>query len=177
MNKKSLILFALLTAGAIAVFFLASVDKAERSKAAVGIAAPPFELKDTDGRTWRLSDFKGKVVLLNFWATWCDPCRDEIPSIQNLIDRERNNDRLVFISILFKDDPDKALKYLRDGGFKFPVLIDDKKIATRYGVTGVPETFVINAKGIIKDKIVGPMKWDSPDVGMAIRKLIGDEAS
>lgn len=140
-------------------------------KAAIGLEAPGFELRDTDGRMWRLSDLRGKVVLLNLWASWCETCKEELPSIQNLINSERNNDKLLFISVLYNDDPLKALAYLKTNGFAFPVLIDTGNVAKVYGITGVPETFLIDKKGVLKQRVVGPLKWDSPDVRELLARL------
>lgn len=174
MNRKALVLILVLALGAAAVFFVTRSDQSPREKATAGREAPLFEMKDTEGRTWKLADLRGKVVLLNFWATWCDPCREEIPSIQNFINSEKGNEKVIFVSVLYRDDPARAMGYLKERGYSFPVLIDDAKIASSYGVTGVPETFVISTQGVIKDRIIGPLKWDSPEVIGALRKLASD---
>lgn len=174
MKNKGVILLLILAIGIAAILFLKKTDETPKKRAAIGLDAPAFELKDTEGRTWKVSDLKGKVVLLNFWASWCDSCKEENPSIQNLINLEKGNDRFVFVSVLFKDDPAKAMEYMKANGFSFPVLIDDKNIAQEYGITGVPETFVINKNGIIKEKVVGPIIWNSPDVRAFIAKLVNE---
>lgn len=171
MKSRGLILVVVLLAGLLGVYFLSGNMQRQSPKAVVGLDAPSFELKDTEGRTWKLSDLKGKVVLLNLWASWCDPCKEELPSIQKLLNREKGNDKLVFISVLYKDDPAKALSYLKEHGFAFPVLIDTANVAGSYGITGVPETFVIDKKGILKQRVVGPMPWDSPDVQTVLNQL------
>lgn len=140
-------------------------------KATISLDAPAFELKDTDGKIWKLSDLKGKVVLLNLWASWCGTCKEELPSIQNLVNSEKDNNRLVFISVLYNDSPAKALAYLKENGFAFPVLIDTGHVAEIYGITGVPETFIIDKKGILKQRVVGPLKWDSPEVKSALAQM------
>lgn len=98
----------------------------------------------------------------------------ENPSIQGLVEAEKGNDKLVFMSVLFKDEPSRALEYMKSNGFNFPVLIDDKNIAGEYGITGVPETFIIDKNGTIKEKVVGPVSWDSPEVRAFIKKLTAD---
>lgn len=100
----------------------------------------------------------------------------ENPSIQGLVEAEKGNNNLVFISVLYKDNPLSVMEYMKANGFSFPVLIDDKNISQEYGITGVPETFVINKNGIIKEKVVGPVRWDSPDVRATINKFIADDA-
>ncbi|MBI3593002.1 MAG: TlpA family protein disulfide reductase [Nitrospirae bacterium] len=174
MKNKGVILLLTFAIGVIAIIFLSKTHDQPRKKAATGLEAPLFELKDTEGRTWRLSDLRGKVVLLNIWASWCDSCKQENPSIQNLINAEKGNDRLIFVSVLYKDNPAKAMEYMKANGFTFPVLIDDKNVAGMYGITGVPETFIIDKKGTIKEKIVGPIQWDSPDVRAAIARLANE---
>jgi thiol-disulfide isomerase/thioredoxin len=174
MKNKGVILLLILAIGIAAILFLKKTDETPKKRAAIGLDAPAFELKDTEGMTWKVSDLKGKVVFLNFWATWCDACKEEKPSIQNLINAEKGNDKFVFVSVLFRDSPSKAAEYMKANGFNVPVLIDDKNIARSYGITGIPETFVINKKGIIIDRIIGPIKWDSPDVRAAIARFINE---
>jgi peroxiredoxin len=178
MTKKAVTLIVLIMLGGGVAYLLSATDDQPGSqRAAIGGRAPDFELTDTEGKTWKLSDLKGKIVLINFWASWCDPCKDEIPSIQNLLNSEKGNDKLVFLSILYRDDPAQATSYLKERGFGFPVLLDTRNVASSYGVTGVPETFVIDKSGIVKDKIIGPQKWDTPEVRAALAKLIGNGRS
>ncbi len=98
----------------------------------------------------------------------------ENPSIHGFVEAEKGNSNLVFISVLYKDNPSNVMEYMKANGFNFPVLIDDKNVSLEYGITGVPETFVINKNGIIKEQVVGPVDWGSPDVRAAINKLIAD---
>ncbi len=140
-------------------------------KATVGLEAPAFEVKDTAGKLWRLGDLRGKVVLLNIWASWCPTCKEELPSIQHLINIEKGAGKLVFISVLYNDSPEKALAYLKANDFAFPTLIDTDNICGQYGITGVPETFVIDKKGVLKQHVVGPLQWDSPDVRAELTRL------
>jgi peroxiredoxin len=173
--KKTLILFIIFAAGILSVFLVTKYDDTAKKNAVVGLDAPGFELKDTEGKVWKLSALKGKVVFLNFWASWCDSCKEENPSIQKLINAEKGNDAFVFVSILYKDDPLKAKDYMEANGLDFPVLIDNKNTAREYGIKGIPETFILNRKGIIKGKVVGPQQWDAPDIRAAIRKLINSD--
>jgi peroxiredoxin len=172
MNKKGIVLIIILAIGIAAIFALVSTKEAPVKRAAAGLQAPSFELKDIEGKMWRLSDLKGKVVLVNFWATWCDSCKSENPSIQKLINLEKDNDKFIFISILFKDKPSNAVEYMKANNFTFPVLIDDKDIASAYGITGVPETFIIGKDGLIRKKVIGPVHWDSTDVRAVIANFI-----
>lgn len=98
----------------------------------------------------------------------------ENPSIQGFVEAEKGNNNLVFISVLYKDNPSSVMEYMKANGFNFPVLIDDKNVSREYGITGVPETFVINRNGIIKEKVVGPVNWGSPDVRAFINNLVNE---
>ena len=171
MKSKSVILAVILVLGITGIVLaLKSLEHPDR-KSAVGLEAPAFEVKDTEGKLWRLADLRGKVVLLNLWASWCGTCKEELPSIQNLINIEKGNSKLIFISVLYRDSPEKALAYLKENGFGFPVLIDTGNIAELYGITGVPETFIIDKKGTLKQHVVGPLQWDSPDVRAILTQL------
>jgi peroxiredoxin len=172
-KHKSIILSAVFIAGIIIIYLLAAGKESTRPKALVGLDAPLFQLKDINDKNWKLSDLKGKVVLLNFWASWCESCLAVNSSIQNLLSTEKDSN-IVYISILYKDNPSKAKEYMKKNGFDFPVLIDNQNIARTYGIGGVPETFIINRKGVIKEKVVGPIKWDSPMIKTAIRQLISE---
>lgn len=174
MKNKGLVLGILFAIGLAAVIFIAKSGEQPPQRAAVGVEAPKFELKDITGRTWRLADLKGKVVLLNFWATWCATCKSENPSLQRLVVSELNNNSFIALSVLFKDGPENAVEYVKQTGFNLPVLIDDKKISAAYGLTGVPETFLINKKGVIVKKVIGPAEWDAPDVKAYLAKMMAD---
>ncbi|HKN19159.1 MAG TPA: TlpA disulfide reductase family protein [Dissulfurispiraceae bacterium] len=171
MKSKGVILAVILVLGIGGVTLILKNLEHPPTKAAIGLEAPSFELKDTAGKLWRLSDLRGKVVLLNLWASWCGTCKEELPSIQNLINLEKDNSKLIFISVLYKDSPEKALNYLKARAIAFPVLIDTGNVADMYGITGVPETFVIDKKGTLKQRVVGPLQWDSPDVRAALSLL------
>jgi len=170
-KSKGVILAVILVLGVIGIILALKNREHPVSKAAVGLEAPAFELKDTDGKLWRLADLRGRVVLLNFWASWCETCKEELPSIQSLIDIEKGNSKLIFISVLYNDSPEKALEYLKAKGFAFPVLIDTSDTPKLYGITGVPETFIIDKKGTLKHHVVGPLQWDSPDIRATLTRL------
>jgi peroxiredoxin len=129
--------------------------------------APNFTLKDTKGKTWNLADLKGQVVFINFWATWCPPCRKEMPSMQRVYST-LPADKFKMLAILSNDDPAIADSFTAKGGFTFPILVDpEKKTAQTYGITGVPETFIIDKQGIIREKYIGAVEWDSAN-GLAM---------
>lgn len=172
-KHKTVILLMIFIAGITVIYLLSAGKETVQKKAQVGLAAPFFELKDINDKIWKLSDLKGKVVLLNFWASWCESCLAVNSSIQNLINSEKDIN-IVYVSVLYKDKPEKAREYMKKNGFDFPVLIDNQNIAKTYGIGGVPETFIINRKGIIKEKVIGPVKWDSPMIKTAIRQIVSE---
>jgi len=112
--------------------------------------APPWELKDLDGKAVKLSDFKGKVVILNFWATWCPPCRQEIPSFISL-QKQYGDKGLVVVGVSLDDKGPGVVKpFVAKMGINYPVVMGDQKTTAEYGgVAVIPTTFVIDRKGRI----------------------------
>ncbi len=134
-----------------------------------GSKVSPFTLVSLDGtHKWGIEDEKGSVVIINFWATWCPSCREEMPSLQRFYSqvKERKNPhpKIKIITILYRDNPFSAIEFMKEMHYDFPVFKDpDLKIAQLFGVTGVPETYIINGEGILIKRIIGPFDWDSPD--------------
>jgi len=140
--------------------------------AEVGKAAPGFALKDSSGRLWRLSALRGKLVFVNFWASWCPPCRYEMPEMEAL-HRSLADEEFQLVTILYNDDPETALRYVRENGFTFPVLLDPDGVAARaYGITGVPETYIVDPEGILRDKVIGPRNWNQNPQKASLRRLL-----
>ena len=133
---------------------------------AVGSQAPAFEARAVDGsgtvRT--LADYRGKVVVLNIWATWCAPCIYEMPSFARLRKAvPDSNLGIVAVSIDELLDADSLSAFARNLGVNFDILLDSTtQVARDYQVTGYPETFVIARDGTIRKKWIGPLEWDSP---------------
>ncbi|MFN3386285.1 MAG: TlpA family protein disulfide reductase [Candidatus Thermochlorobacter sp.] len=122
--------------------------------------APAFTLETTDGKKVSLSDFKGKGVIINFWATWCPPCRAEIPDMIEL--QKIYADKFSFIGIAVSDKPEKVAVFVKEKGINYPVVMGNEKVAADYGkfieggqIRGIPTSFVINRKGEIIDAFVG----------------------
>jgi peroxiredoxin len=130
-----------------------------------GNPAPDFTLKDLSGKDIKLSALRGKVVVLNFWATWCPPCREEIPSMMGLNRAMAGKDFQMLAVSIDEGGKDAVEGFFRKSGTALPALLDtDQSVSKRYGLTGVPETFVIDKKGVILKKVVGAMNWSSPTV-------------
>ena len=140
---------------------------------AVGQAAPDFTLSDLNGKAFALSALRGKVVIVNFWATWCPPCRAEMPSME-LLHRELGDEGLVLLAVnIEKDGRQTVSKFLATSPHSFPVLLDDQEeIQKRYGVYKFPESFVIRKDGVIDDKVVGAIDWAHPQTIAYFRDLL-----
>lgn len=143
-----------------------------------GVAAPDFTLTGLDGSSITLSSLRGKVVLVNFWATWCPPCRQEIPSMEKLW-QQFGKDGMVILAIsVDKGSSDDLKAFVKETGMTFPVFRDNEggklgKVAEgMYGITGVPESFVVDRQGIVQEKIIGSIEWDKPEVIEYFTKLL-----
>jgi peroxiredoxin len=121
----------------------------------VGGPAPEIALQDLQGHEVKLSDLHGKVVLLNFWATWCKPCKEEMPAMQASYDKLRDKG-FVVLAVNELEDTDKVIEHIRMYGHTFPVVMDhDNHIANRYGVVGLPASFIVDRQGIVRERIFG----------------------
>jgi thiol-disulfide isomerase/thioredoxin len=164
---KKLILYLLLIS--VALLPACSKEKspaksAPAPKAAEGSAAPDFTVKDLDGKDVTLSSLKGSVVLVNFWATWCPPCKEEIPSMIKL-NQAMSGKAFRMLAISVDEGGKEAINTFFKGRRDLPVYLDtDAKTSQLYGTTGVPETFIVDKQGIIQQKIVGGMDWSAPEV-------------
>lgn len=129
--------------------------------ALVGERAPDFSLRDMDtGEVVGLRDFRGQVVVVNFWASWCVACREEHPNFVGAWDRYRDRG-VVFLGILYEDTPANAQAYMRELGGDWPSLLDPgSRTAIDYGVYGVPETFFVDREGRIAHKRVGATSYE-----------------
>jgi len=125
-------------------------------------AAPAFVLPAPDGRKVSLAQFRGKVVFLNFWATWCESCRDEMPSMERLY-REFKGKGLEVVAVNVKDKRADALAFVKKLGLSYTVLMDPEgEVGLLYGAFGLPVTYIIDARGVVLARLWGPADWSSP---------------
>ncbi|WP_226579023.1 TlpA family protein disulfide reductase [Halobacillus litoralis] len=129
----------------------------------VGQEAPDFTLETLQGETVKLSDFKGKKVFLNYWASWCPPCRDEMPEMQRF--HEEFEDEVVILAVNgtgSEDNLNDVKDFVIEGGFSFTVLLDQElEINQLYQIISIPTTYFIGTDGVIQEqRIVGPMTYD-----------------
>lgn len=134
--------------------------------------APDFTLNDINGKPVKLSQFRRKVVVLNFWSIWCGPCLSEMPSLNKLY-LEFKDKGLIVLAIA-EDPAEKPVKsYIQEKNIAFPVLMDkDKKIYFKYFLFGIPVTFLIDRKGVIAEKFIGERDWSSSEMRSKISKLL-----
>lgn len=160
-----------------AVVMITACSKEKTASKAVSASekspAPAISLISMKGSTLDLTSLKGKVVMLNFWATWCPPCREEIPSMMKL-NKAMEGKPFQLICVAVDDGGKEAVqKFFRESGYYLPTYFDASKTAqVTYGITGVPETFIIDKNGIIVKKVIGGLDWNSPDVIAFINGLM-----
>lgn len=137
------------------IFILSLVTGCHLSGATVGKIAPDFTLTDLDGDTVNLSDLRGIPVMLNFWATWCGPCRNEMPYIQEIYEQWQDRGLVIFAINQGEDFP-KVYQFMQSNNLSFPVLLDTNgNVSSKYEIRGIPTTFFIDEDGIIQWRRIG----------------------
>jgi cytochrome c biogenesis protein CcmG/thiol:disulfide interchange protein DsbE len=181
-GRKSWTPYAATVVVAGAVVLLAWLNRGRLAPVVPGRPAPEFSAVDLQGTPRTLADYRGKVLLVNIWATWCPPCQQEMPSMQRL--REAVPDEDFAILAVSVDAPlGERDAFGREGGnleifaqtmgLTFSILHDPTgKIQETYQTTGVPESFVVDRDGLIKKKVAGPTEWDAPANVELIRRLL-----
>ena len=137
-----------------------------------GNIAPDFELNTLDGKSIKLSDFRGQKVIINMWATWCPPCRAEMPDMQKFYDNYKDeNATVIAINMTTSEkSEDRIHEFLDELGITFPVVLDKQnKVGQMYQVHALPTSYIIDSEGIIQQKVTGPMNYEM------MKKLIKEE--
>ena len=148
-------------------------EKFDREKSSVGYLAPQFTLRNLKGNLVDLKSFNGQVVVLNFWATWCVPCRIEMPAFENLYRRYRSQGVTVLGVSLDKGGDEKVRKFVEEYQLSFPILMDSEGKAEKlYPSISIPFTFVIDKSGRIVARIDGAKNWESKETFEAIEYLL-----
>jgi len=162
MNRTVLLVGIIIAAALVGVLFMGlGKDPSEIRSPLIGKPAPAFVLREVGtGQTIDLTQFKGKPVVLNFWATWCGPCWEEHPVL--VASARMMQPQVQFVGVVFQDTEEKIMGFLQQRGSSYPTVVDQAgKTAIAYGVGGVPETYFLDANGVIRAKYSGPM---SPDI-------------
>ena len=151
----------------------APIPAAQRGVVKPGEQAPNFQLRDMDGQIVSLSDLRGKVVLVNFWATWCGPCRVEMPAMERLY---RTYDRKDFEILAVSTDAQGAAvtrPFQQENHLTFPILHDaDFRVGLSYGARTLPMTFMVDRQGIVRQHIFGARDWEAPEAHQLIQMLM-----
>lgn len=168
----------LLAAAACTLISLTGCNKSETGKsdsvAKEKKPAPDIKvIAIADGAPLKLSSLKGKVVLLNFWATWCPPCREEIPSMMKL-NNKMSGKPFQMLAVSIDEGGKPAVEaFFKGSGFTLPTYFDpDGSAAKSYGITGVPESFIIDKNGVVVKKVIGGFAWDSEEVTTFLEGLM-----
>lgn len=140
----------------------------------VGMNAPDFSLPDLQGKNQRLSAYRGKVIFLNFWATWCKPCKEEMPSMQVLWDNLKQEDFVMLAISMDRVTTTKEIPpFVENMKLTFPILTDSwGQTDKRYKLMGVPETYIIDQNGVLREKVIGPRDWTRPESMETIVQLL-----
>ncbi|MDE0885252.1 MAG: TlpA disulfide reductase family protein [Myxococcota bacterium] len=138
-----------------------------------GDPAPSFSLPDLEnGEPVSLADMRGRVALVNFWATWCKPCEDEMPAMENL-HQQLKDQGFTLLAVAVDESRDDVDAFRERLGITFPILLDPAQVAARkYQTTGFPESILVDSEGVIVERYVGPREWDHPDYVGRVQKLL-----
>jgi peroxiredoxin len=176
-NLQSLMLIVLIIVGVGIIVMLQTKDSFFNLSGKPGLGkgepAPNFTFPGLDGKNVSLADHKGKVVLLNIWATWCAPCVAEMPSMEKLY-QELKNEGFELLAVSIDESGAEAVTpFMEKHKLSFPVLLDTRgDIKSLYRVTGVPESFIMDKDGIIVEKVIGPRDWSAAGAISYFRNLI-----
>ena len=140
-------------------------------KLAEPFIAPDFTLKGEDGNTYRLKDYRGKIVILNFWATWCPPCREEMPSMERAW-RQIKDKGIVMLGINVGEDADTIFEFTGQYSMTFPLPMDiNGEVVKQYPIRGLPTTYIIDPAGMATHRAVGSRVWDAPEILQQLEEL------
>ena len=185
LTKKYAAIFAVLFVAAILIMVdhyyetpmtLADVQLppgVDTEKSEVGFKAPAFTVRNLKGQRVQLADYKGKVIILNLWATWCGPCRVEMPGMENLYRRYRSQGLEILAVSLDKGSSDKVQTFADEYRLSFPILLDsDGQVERLYDTHTIPTTFVVDKRGMIVAEVDGAKHWESEETFKAVEYLL-----
>lgn len=158
-----------LTLLAVVTLLLSACDTGSKPPR-IGTAAPDFTVQDAD-RKVALKEFRGKVVVLNFWATWCAPCIEEMPSLVQM--QQRLKDRgVTVVAVSLDKDADSYQRFLRNHNISLLTVRDDKQASSNlYGTFKFPETYIIDRNGVMRRKFIGAVDWSQPEITEFLTRL------
>ena len=176
-NFQSILLIFLIIIGVGIIVLLQTKDSSfnlsGKPRIVKGVPAPNFTMPGLDGKMVSLADYKGKVVFLNIWATWCPPCVEEMPSMEKLYQELKGEGFEILAVSIDASGAKDVLPFMKKHKLSFPALTDTRgAIKELYQTTGVPESFIIDKDGIIVEKVIGPRDWAASGAIRYFRNLI-----
>jgi cytochrome c biogenesis protein CcmG/thiol:disulfide interchange protein DsbE len=176
-TKQVVFLVILVLFGALSIIGYFAKERAVLNKTVVvGGQAPGFSLPSPEGRRISLSDFRGKVVLVHFWATWCPPCVEELPALDALFRAVANKEVKVLAVSLDEGGADAVAAFLKRHALTLPVLLDpERTVAGLYGTFKLPETYIVDRRGVVRYKAIGPRDWGDPAMKKIVQGLLDEQ--
>lgn len=157
-SQRITLYILILIAGAAWIFISAGTSAVGTTSAPqAGFTAPDFTLKTPTGEEYTLSELKGNAVLVNLWATWCPPCRAEMPAIQKMYDEYKDQGFIVLgVNMTYQDDPFAVTPFVEEYGLTFPILLDETgEVGAAYQIRSLPSSYFINRLGVITEVVIG----------------------
>ncbi|NTW66539.1 MAG: TlpA family protein disulfide reductase [Nitrospirae bacterium] len=172
--KKNALIIVIAVLAVVGVLFLFGQNGGQRVRIVQeGDRAPEFQLPSLDGRTVNLSSYRGKVVMVHFWATWCPPCVEEIPTLERLYRSSFGKDLEILAVSVDEGGAGAVGQFMQKNRFALPVLLNpDQSVSRSYGTLKFPETYLVDREGIVRRKIIGAADWMSPAAQLVIQAML-----
>jgi peroxiredoxin len=175
-KRGVLLLILAVVVGLLFLFLVAKQGPQSNRIIQQGDRAPEFRLSALDGKQVGLSDYRGKVVLVHFWATWCPPCVEELPVLDRMYRGLAGRDLEVLAVSVDEGGADGVASFLKKNAVSLPVLLDPgASVAHSYGTFKFPETYILDRNGIVRYKVIGEADWSNPEIVKAIRNMIDQQ--
>ncbi len=173
--KKAALFGIIAVLAVVGVLFFIGQDSGQRTKiVGEGDRAPEFSLPSLAGKPVSLSSYRGKVVMVHFWATWCPPCVEEIPTLERLYRAYFGKDLEILAVSVDEGGAGAVEQFMRKNRFALPVLLNpDRSTAKAYGTFKFPETYLVDREGIVRRKVIGAADWMSPEAHEIIQAMVG----
>ena len=173
--KKATLIGTISVLAVIGILFFYGQNSGQRVKIIrEGDRAPEFSLPALEGKAISLSSYRGKVVMVHFWATWCPPCVEELPALERLYRAYFGKDLEVLAVSVDEGGAGAVGQFMRKNGFALPVLLNpDQSVSRQYGTFKFPETYLVDREGIVRRKIIGAADWTSPEAQKFVQAMVG----